>query len=274
MLIDWFTVIAQIVNFLLLVWLLKRFLYKPILEAIDEREKRIKTQIGDAETQMTQAKGLQKELQHKNAAFDQERAALLSKATTEANTEGQRLLEEARKESNARRSQLMAVLQNEQDLLGRKIIQRAQSEVFGMARKALQDLASQTLEAQITGVFIHRLLTLADKEKESLAEALDTSVRPAILRSTFDLPAEQKLALKKTLHEIRGADIEIRFETAPELLSGIELTTNGYQLTWSISDYLSSMEKNLATLLKDKADPTPDPKPIPLEALPVETSIQ
>jgi F-type H+-transporting ATPase subunit b len=37
MLIDWFTVGAQVLNFLILVWLLKRFLYGPILDAIDAR---------------------------------------------------------------------------------------------------------------------------------------------------------------------------------------------------------------------------------------------
>ena len=36
--INRFTVFAQAINFLILVWLLKRFLYKPILHAIDERE--------------------------------------------------------------------------------------------------------------------------------------------------------------------------------------------------------------------------------------------
>ena len=49
MLINWFTVLAQAINFLILVWLLKRFLYKPILHAIDEREKGIATQLADVE---------------------------------------------------------------------------------------------------------------------------------------------------------------------------------------------------------------------------------
>ena len=48
MLIDWFTVGAQVLNFLILVWLLKRFLYKPILNAIDAREKRIAAELADA----------------------------------------------------------------------------------------------------------------------------------------------------------------------------------------------------------------------------------
>ena len=55
MLINPFTVLAQLVNFLILVWLLKRFLYKPILHAIDEREKGIAAQLAQAEGKVAEA---------------------------------------------------------------------------------------------------------------------------------------------------------------------------------------------------------------------------
>ncbi len=98
--IDWFTVIAQVINFLILVWLLKRFLYKPILHAIDEREKGIATQLAQAEAKKAEAQQERDDFQHKNEAFDQERAALLKKATDEAQAERQRLLDEARKDAD------------------------------------------------------------------------------------------------------------------------------------------------------------------------------
>ena len=101
MLIDWFTVGAQALNFIILVWLLKRFLYKPILDAIDAREKRIATELADADAKKSEAQTERDEFQHKNEAFDQQRAALLSKATEEAGKERQRLLDEARKAADA-----------------------------------------------------------------------------------------------------------------------------------------------------------------------------
>src|SRR6185503_2040773 len=101
MLIDWFTVSAQVVNFLILVWLLKRFLYKPILNAIDAREKRIAAELADADTKKADAKKERDEFLHKNEEFDQQRAALLNKATADANTERQRLLDEARNAADA-----------------------------------------------------------------------------------------------------------------------------------------------------------------------------
>ena len=101
MLIDWFTVGAQVLNFIVLVWLLKRFLYKPILDAIDAREKRIAAELADADAKKAEAQKERDEFQHKNEDFDRQRAALLSKATEEAKAERQRLLEEARQAADA-----------------------------------------------------------------------------------------------------------------------------------------------------------------------------
>ena len=66
MLIDWFTVGAQIVNFLILVWLLKHFLYKPILNAIDAREKRIAAELADADTKKADAEKERTDFEDKN----------------------------------------------------------------------------------------------------------------------------------------------------------------------------------------------------------------
>ncbi|MGB5569161.1 MAG: F0F1 ATP synthase subunit B, partial [Sedimenticolaceae bacterium] len=79
MLIDWFTVGAQLLNFLVLAWLLKRFLYRPILDALDAREQRIAAELADADAKRAEADKERDEFQHKNEAFEQQRAALLSK---------------------------------------------------------------------------------------------------------------------------------------------------------------------------------------------------
>src|SRR5471032_998726 len=113
MLIDWFTVLAQVVNFLILVWLLKRFLYRPILNAIDAREKKIAKELADADAKKSEAQKERDEFQHKNEEFDQQRAALLNKATDEANAERQRLLNEARKAADALSAKREETLSNE-----------------------------------------------------------------------------------------------------------------------------------------------------------------
>jgi F-type H+-transporting ATPase subunit b len=72
------------------------------------------------------------------------------------------------------------------------------------------------------------------------------------VRSAFDLPPDQRAAIQNALNETFSAEIHIRFETAPDLISGIELTTNGQKVAWSIADYLASLEKGVDELLKEK----------------------
>ncbi len=96
MLINWFTVTAQAVNFLILVWLLKRFLYRPVLAAIGEREKLIAAQINEAEKKKAEALKEQADFLHKNEEFDRQRATLLIEATDTAKKERERLMDAAR----------------------------------------------------------------------------------------------------------------------------------------------------------------------------------
>jgi F-type H+-transporting ATPase subunit b len=260
--IDWFTVIAQAINFLILVWLLKRFLYKPILHAIDEREKGIAAQLAEAEAKKAESQKERDDFRHKNEVFDQERAALLKSATEEANAQRQRLLDEARRDADALRAKRQDALRNEQRSLSQEIIRWTQKEVFAITRKTLTDLAGTTLEERMGEVFVHRLRALTGVAKEQLAATLKTSTLPARVRSAFDLPPEQHAAIQKALNESFSAEIHIQFETVPEVVSGIELAADGQKVAWSIAEYLATMEKNASQLLhlEEKADAKPEPK--------------
>jgi F-type H+-transporting ATPase subunit b len=263
MLIDWFTVAAQAANFLILVWLLKHFLYQPILDAIDAREKRIAAELADADAKKAEAKKERDAFQHKNDEFDQQRAALLSQATVEAKAERQRLLNEARSEADALSTKRQDALKREQQGLNDEITRRTREEVFAIARKTLSDLAGTSLEKRMSEVFSRRLRTLNDDAKEDLAEALNTASAPALVRSAFDLPAEQRAAIQQTLNETFPGEVQVRFETAPEVISGIELTANGRKIAWSIADYLASLEKSVGELLKEPSKPEIKPETRP-----------
>ena len=262
MLIDWFTVAAQVINFLILVWLLKRFLYRPILDAIDAREERIAAELADADAKRTEARKERDEFQHKNEAFEQQRATLLSQATEEAKAERQRLLDEARQAADTLRAKRMQALTNDSHQLNQAIRRRTQAAVFAIARKALTDLATASLEERMTEVFTRRLHAMDEQAKEGFAKALKGSSEPALVRSAFDLPAEQRAAVQAALNEAFSTEIQVKFETAPDLVSGIELTTNGQKLAWSIADYLAALEQGVAELLKTQAKTEAgEPKP-------------
>jgi len=260
MLLDWFTIGAQALNFLILVWLMKRFLYKPILNAIDAREKLIAKELADAEAKKSEAQKERDEFQKKNVEFDQQRAALLTKATNEANAERLRLVEEARKAADALSAKRQESLINDAHNLNQAISRLTQKEVFAITRKALTDLATTSLEERMGEVFDRRLRELNGQAKTVLGDALKKNSEPALIRSTFDLPAAQRAAIQNALNETFSAEIHIRFETAPVLVSGIELSANGQKVGWTIADYLASLEKGVGELLKEKDKPAPKPE--------------
>lgn len=255
MLFDWFTVGAQALNFLVLLFLMWRFLYKPILHAIDEREKRIAAELADADAKRAEAQEELDEYQKKNEELDQQRAELLSQATEEAKVERQRLLDEARQAADSLSSKRQKALRNDAHNLNQAIGNRAQQEVFAIARKALTELAGASLEERLGEVFTRRLREMEGQSRATFAEALQTATDPALVRSAFDLPAEQRAAIQNAVNETFSADIRLRFETAPDLVSGIELTTNGLKVGWSIAEYLTSLEEGVGELLKEKDRP-------------------
>ncbi|EIC20748.1 F0F1 ATP synthase subunit delta [Thiorhodovibrio frisius] len=260
MLIDWFTVGAQVLNFLVLVWLLKRFLYKPILDAIGAREQRIAAELADADAKRAEAQQERETFQQKNQEFDQQRAARLAKAVDEAKTERQRLLDEARQAADALRAKRQVALRQESEQLNQALMNRTQQEVFAIARKTLTDLAGASLEERLVDVFVKRLESLDGEPLAVLTKTQKTATDPARLRSAFDLSADQRATIQTALNKTFATEIPVRFETSPDLISGIELSTNGQRVAWSIAEYLKSLEQEVGELLKAKDQSDVEPK--------------
>lgn len=279
MLIDWFTVGAQAVNFLILAWLLKRYLYRPVLAAIDAREKKIAGKIADAAAREAQAQAAGEELRKRNEVFDREREGLMRKATDEGAAERQRLMESARQESQLLRSKLTQTLAAERAELGHRLSMRTQAEVFTLTRKALSDLAGVSLEDRMIEVFIERVRALPEKQLLALADGgVDTGhagtvhavpARVLLVRSAFELPAAVHAKVDAAIRERLGAGIAVSFETAPEFVCGVELTADGVKLAWSVADYLATLAQDVAALTATElAAPPSAPQPaMPKEAV-------
>lgn len=260
MLFDWFTVVAQVINFLVLVWLMKRFLYKPILHAIDAREQLIARKLAEADLQRTAAENEREKLRQKNHTFDEQRGELLRKAQDEAKAERRRLLDDARQAADALRVQRQDVLKREQERLNDEIIRRTGEEVFAIARKTLADLAGVTLEERMSAVFGRRLRELDIEAKESLATAMKASSGPALVRSAYALPSEQRAMIQYALDETFAVEVPVRFETAPDVVGGIELVVGGRKIAWSIAHYLVSLKESITELLGESSAPQVNPE--------------
>jgi F-type H+-transporting ATPase subunit b len=248
MLIDWFTVIAQAINFLILMWLLKRFLYKPVLKAIDAREERIAATVGKAEDEKRAAEREHAMYRKKNEDFELERAGLLAEAQAEARDAGRRLFERERQNADDSRDKWRRSLADEQRRFGDVVVRRVQAEVFAILRSAFSDLADTNLEARMVEVFDRRLRGSKDT-LGGMVEAAPEEATAFVVKSAFDLSDEQREALRKTFAETTGRDVDVRFQTEANLIGGVELIVNGRKIAWTLGDYLGRLEGAVSELL-------------------------
>lgn len=247
--IDWFTVIAQVLNFLVLVWLMKRFLYKPILGAIEAREAGIRQELSDADEKRDQATKEREEFRRKNEEFDRDRADLLSRATEDADSHRSALIEAARGEADQLERKRREGMEADHADLARELGRKARIEVFAVARKALADLADESLEEKFASVFARRLRDLDAPARRAFAQALDSSRDPILVRSAFDLGEVGRALVRKVLDEAFDSDATLLYETTPDLVAGIEITCAGQKLTWSVAGYLEDLDKDVQALL-------------------------
>jgi len=264
MLIDWFTAGAQAINFLILVWLLKRFLYRPVLAAIDAREKKIAQQLEAATKQQAQAAAERDDFQRRSTTLEQDREKILRAATESAALERDRLLEGARAEARALRERLAEVLATEREELRRRLKSQTHAEVFALTRRVLQDLSGVDIEERLVEVFLAKLRALSVEQRQQVVRPLVAVPRPArgftaLVRSAFELSTAQRTTIKSAVTDTLGASSDsVDFETSAELICGIELSVNGVKLAWSIPDYLASVSQSLLALIEpEKASTVP-----------------
>jgi F-type H+-transporting ATPase subunit b len=260
MLIDWFTVGAQAVNFLILVWLLKHFLYKPILHAIDEREKKIAAELADASSKKIEAKKEQDEFQHKNDEFDKQRDELFKKVTADAGVEKAKLLDEAKKAADVFSEKRHASFIQEEEKIQQSIMKRVQKGVFAISRKALKDLSGTDLDERIVNVFVGQLTGSSLTNSSLTNSSLKNSATPVTIRTAFAIPTALQATVEKQIKDKLSPDAQIQFEVNPDLISGIEIRSDGQKFAWNISDYLNSLEKEIEGTVKQKYK-KPEAKP-------------
>jgi len=250
----WLTIVAQILNFLILVWLLKRFLYGRIIKAMDERQAKIAAQLDEAEQKRGEAEQEAAGYRQKSEELDAEREELMAKAKEEVEAHRAELMKQARAEVDALEARWRESVERQRAAFLQDLRQRAAKQTFAIARRALGDLAGADLEARIIDVFIGRLESLPDGEWQALAASArgddDDEKRELAIRSVFDLPEDKRQRLGEIVRTRCGDGFELRFETSFDPISGIELLGEGRKVAWSIEHYLGSLEESLAEAME------------------------
>jgi F-type H+-transporting ATPase subunit b len=250
MLIDWFTVIAQIVNFLVLVWLLKHFLYARILRAVDRREAHIATREAEADAKAKQASGQLALYQAGVRDFEQQREAMVAQAKREAEKQHAEMLEDARERVRSLETRWQEELDRERHAFLLDLRRRAATEIVAIARRAVADLACRDVQMCAIQVFLEKVRSLESAEWDRFAQG-ELSIRSAI-----ELPEDTRRQIQLAIEQRLDGAVRLRFERAPEIGLGLELCGNGWRIGWNSESYLEALEEDVSRALERGAADT------------------
>ena len=251
--IDWFVLFCQIFNFLLLVYLLKRFLFGRIIKAMDDREAKIAARFAEAEemkVKATEAAGL---YEKRNQLLNEAKEKMLNEATMAADAKRKELMEKVRVEVEQVKTRWQDMLVREQDAFFHDLRQRAAKQLYATARKALSDLADADLEERIVDEFIRRVKALDEEKSVQIRNAIRGGGNQVTIQSAFGISDQRKAQIEEVLKKQITNGFTLRYMKQPEIVSGIELRVNGHKIAWSLNEYLETLVENMTETLQKEA---------------------
>jgi F-type H+-transporting ATPase subunit b len=251
-LIDWFTIIAQILNFLILVFLLHRFLYGPIVKMMDEREEQIFARLKEANEREQVAEAEAERYRQAQTALEEDRRGVLIQAEQDAELRRKELLQQAREDAQDLQRHWREAIELEKETFLRELRQRTTQQIYAVARRALTDLADADLERQMLRVFVERLRSLDEAARRELRPSPDDGA-PLFVYSAFDLNEADRRSIEQSLEDVVGDYVPVTFETRPGLVNGLELRSASRRVAWNLAHYLTSLEDEIARLVEGYA---------------------
>lgn len=219
MTLDWWTLALQTVNVVVLVWLLGRFLFRPIAAIIAERQKAVQAGLDAAETARHEAEATQAKAQAEIDAMAQKRAEMVKQARAEAEAEKARLLEEARASAQKVRAEAEADWKHQRAAMEHALAGEAAALAVDIAARLFERLPDS---ARIEG-FGDGLVTAVADLPEATRAGIGADGAPVHLRAARDLTAPERDAIAEGLGEVLGRRVDLVVDPDPDLIAGFEL---------------------------------------------------
>lgn len=237
MLLDWFTIAAQIINFFILVWLLKKFLYGPITRAMHNRQQRLKENWDQAHARRERAEEREREAEKRKREIEDERREILDRAREKA----QAIRDEAEKAAkdwtrNQRQEMHQRIERQKRELLGR-LQTRFARQVARVSQKALADLSGDDLYERLAQTFLDRVQSRSEEVRAALSSTEIT------VEAGFEPDDELRELISKRLRELLGAET-VRFRIVDTPMS-LNLATRDKRFGWSLEEYLQGLTEQV-----------------------------
>ncbi len=247
--VDWFTVGAQIINFLILIWLLKKFLYKPILTAMDNRQKKVKAKLEQAATLAIAAEKEKKQYLTLQKEARERKKEELRQVQQDADDLRKKLFKEVEAEADGAHVRWQKELAREKVLFSKQASAQVAAQFHNLAQRVFQDLADENFEERIVARFCD-LIANHDTEQDFFGHLQNNDALKVF--SAFPLADSSQEMIKQALRLRLAAQPEVHFLQDPNLFAGILLSSNNHKLEWNIHHYLADFQSQLeSALFKD-----------------------
>lgn len=258
MLIDWFTVVAQLINFVILVVALKYLLYDRILDVMDARRRRFIEREEETQRFRNEAEEESERIKAERREIESNWESMIDEARREADERRRELLEQARSQVEHRERQWEDTILDRREQLAADLRRATGEQAVSISRRATTDLAGAEFEAMIIASFLERLAGLVDDEVMR-ALAVDPE-EPLTVSTAFPLSDEQRGAIRTSLRDLLGDPArEMEWGRDPELIAGISLTVGARRIVWAIDSYLEGVEERFADVLRRGVERIADP---------------
>lgn len=238
--IDWTTFVLEIVNFLALVWILKRFLYRPVLEVLARRRAGVEQTLEDARQSESRAAELKAQFENRLADWEREKAALRAGLEAELvaeRTRQQQALTQALTVERERQGALEAHRQGERQ---RELEAQAITQAGRFATRFLSRLAGPALEARLVEVFIEDLAQLSEDQVAGLRIAAQTPAIRVQITSAFALEEDQRRRIAAAIAVRLGRPLDLVCGEDGRLLAGLRVAVGPWQLDLSLAGELAA----------------------------------
>lgn len=240
---SWTTFALEIVNFLALVWILERLLYRPVLRAIDERRAAVEGTLAGARATQVEAEKLKRTYDDRMRDWAEERERAREGLAAELAVEKVRRLQALEAALEAERVRREAVARADETEARRVAESAARREGLGFASRLLARLAGPALEATVLAVALEDLLALPPERIEALRQAgIAATGRVEVTSGHELLPVEQERCAK-ALASVLGSTPEILYRVDATLLAGVRISIGPWVLCANLRDELDFFAK-------------------------------
>lgn len=238
---DLTTFILEIINFLVLLWILQRLIYRPLLAALDARQQRVQAQIDAAGQLRSEAESLKTELQTRLSSWEQEREqqrSLLDTELAEIRSKTLAQIKQSLADESAKLQARNQALQASQQAL---LFREAADSAYGKVAMMLQRLASTELTHRIVETFVEDLQALAETERSALTKAAESLIAASAVEivSSHPLSIDDQAALLAALNSAAGKTLSPVIRVDNSLLAGLRVVIGECQLQANLTDELA-----------------------------------